>query len=487
MQLSHTRPVTAAHFDDPNLVSCAGLVPIMALAEQSGLLALADTHLSVPTDKGSNAGRKIGSVVGGMIGGADSITDLGRIRHGAMGVLFDRPYAPSTIGSFLRASSFGHVRQLDAVASRLLCALAERTPVVTGIGTERVLVDIDDTIVEVHGHSKQGSGYGYSGVRGLNSLITTVSTSAAAPVITGQRLRKGSCGSSRGARRMIADTLAVVERLRTAAASQANTASGTTPAQTITATRHTPLVRADSAYFGYPAIGAALAGGADVSITTGLNSVTRAAIATITDDAWTPIEYTNALFDEDTQRWFSAAEVAEIPFTAFATQKKAHRIPGRLIVRRIPDLRPKKNQGQRELFDVWRFHAFFTTTDPADLGTVAADKLHRHHAIIEQVHADLKNSALAHLPSSRHAANAAWLVCAVMAFNLTRAAATLTGDPKLTKATTATIRDTIVTVPARVASSARKRTLHLPTNWQWEIPWTTLFDSVIGQNPPLTA
>jgi hypothetical protein len=113
-------------------------------------------------------------------------------------------------------------------------------------------------------------------------------------------------------------------------------------------------------------------------------------------------------------------------------------------VRRVPDLRPRKDRDQGTLFDIWRFHAFFTTTDPDDLDTIAADKLHRHHAIIEQVHADLKNSALTHLPSGRFTANAAWLVCAVMAFNLTRAAGTLTGDPKLTKATTGTIRRTLV-------------------------------------------
>ena len=109
-----------------------------------------------------------------------------------------------------------------------------------------------------------------------------------------------------------------------------------------------------------------------------------------------------------------------------------------MVVRRIPDLRPPKDQGQGTLFDIWRFHAFFTTTDPDEVGTVAADKTHRQHAIIEQVHADLKNSALAHLPSNSFPANVAWLVCAVMAFNLTRAAGTLTGDPKLTRATTGT-------------------------------------------------
>lgn len=479
MQLSHTRPVTAARFDDANLVSTAGLVPIMALARDNGLLSLADEHLSVPTDKGAHAGHKIGSLVAGMVAGADSITDMALLRHGAMGTLFDRPYAPSTLGSFLRAFTFGHVRQLDAVASRFLRGLAARTPLVAGIDTGRVLVDIDDSIIEVHGHGKQGSGYGYSGVRGLNALITTVTTGTAAPVIVGQRLRKGACGSARGASRMVADTLTTARHLRRAAT---DPAARTTP---VAASK--PLVRADSAFYGHPTVSAALRGGADVSVTVRLTSTIKTAISSIGDDAWTPIEYTNAVYDQDTERWISAAEVAEIPFTAFASQKKTHRIPGRLVVRRIPDLRPTTDQGQGELFDIWRFHAFFTTVDAADLDAVAADRLHRHHAIIEQVHADLKNSALAHLPSSRFTANAAWLVCAVMAFNLTRAAAAVTGDPKLVKATTGTIRRTIVSVPARIASSARRLTLHLPQSWPWEPAWNTLFDTVFGRNRPIVS
>jgi hypothetical protein len=139
----------------------------------------------------------------------------------------------------------------------------------------------------------------------------------------------------------------------------------------------------------------------------------------------------------------------------------AQQVPGRLVVRRIPDLNPAEGGGQATLFDTWRFHAFFTTSE---LDAVTADTTHRHHAIIEQVHADLKNSALAHLPSSRFATNGAWLVLATMAFNLTRAAATITGS-SLAKATTATIRRTLITVPARIASSARRLTLHLPTAW----------------------
>jgi len=325
------------------------------------------------------------------------------------------------------------------------------------------MVDIDDTIIEVHGYAKQGSGYGYSGVRGLNALLATVSTSQSAPVVVAQRLRKGSCGSPRGAARLVADALKTVALLSTAKA----------------------LVRADSAFYGQPMVAAALRAGADVSVTVRMDPKVKAAIAAIGEDAWTPIEYTDAVFDEQTQTWISRAEVAEIPFTAFTSKKKADQVPGRLVVRRIPDLNPKGNQGQQTLFDTWRFHAFFTTTDREHLDTVAADKTHRGHAIIEQVHADLKHSALAHLPSGKFTANAAWLVLAVMAFNLTRAAATITG-PGLAKATTATIRRKLIAVPARVASSARRVTIHLPAHWPWETAWSDLFNRACGPPPAPT-
>jgi hypothetical protein len=453
--------VAAAVFDDPNLVSCAGLVPMAALARQCGLAGLADEHLSVPSDKGSNAGAKVSSLVAGMIAGADSIDDMALLRHGAMRTVFDRPYAPSTLGSFLREFTFGHVRQLDAVASRLLTRLAEYTPVMDVIDGP-VMVDLDDTIIEVHGYAKQGSGYGYSGIRGLNALIATVTTEHGAPVITGQRLRKGSCGSPRGAARMIADTLATVARLRSAEATGK------------------PMVRMDSAFYGYPAVAAAIRGGADVSVTVRLDPKAKAAIADIADDAWTAIEYTDAVYDETTGQWISRAEVAEIGFTAFSSRRATEQIQGRLVVRRIPDLNPAPGDGQQSLFDTWRFHALFTTTD---LDTVTADKVHRGHAIIEQIHADLKDSALAHLPSGRINANAAWLVLAIIAFNLTRAAAAITG-PALAKSRTATIRRTLITVPARIASSARRLTLHLPRDWPWETAWNTLFHSLFHRNRP---
>ena len=354
-------------FHDPKLVSSAGLVPVLALAESAGLRDLADEHLTVPTDKGANAGLKVTSLVAGMVAGADSIDDMALLRHGGMSRVFARAYAPSTLGSFLRSFTFGHVRQLDAVASRLLIALAHQTPLLGRPGAEagHVLVDVDDTIIEVHGYAKQGSGFGYSGVRGLNALLATATMTDTAPVVVAQRLRKGSCGSPRGAKRLIADAL--------------KTTAALTDAK--------PLVRADSAFYGRGLVGAAVRAGADVSVTVRMDPRVKAAITTIGDQAWDTIEYTDAVFDEATGRWISRAEVAEIEFTAFAGQRKADRVPGRLVVRRIPDLNPKSKEGQETLFDTWRFHAFFTTTDPEVLDTVAADKTHRGHAVIEQVHA----------------------------------------------------------------------------------------------------
>jgi hypothetical protein len=451
---------TSAVFDEPNLVSAAGLVPVLALAEAAGLGVLAQRRLTVPTDKGANAGGKVVSVVAGMVAGADSIDDLGLLRHGAMGRVFSGAYAPSTVGSFLRGFRFGHVRQLEAVAARFLTELAARTPLLTGgqAGLGQPVIDVDDTIVEVHGYAKQGAGFGYSKVRGLNALLATVATGQAAPVIIAQRLRKGSCGSPRGAKRLVSDAAAQVRRLLPG---------------------RRPLLRADSAFYGRGPIWAALRGGCDVSVTVRQDATVRAALATIDDAAWIPIEYPHAVFDEPSSRWISRAEVAEIDFTAFAAGKPAEQVPGRLVVRRIPELHPS---GQEGLFDLWRFHAFFTTSD---LDTVTADKTHRGHAIIEQVHADLKNSALAHLPSGVFTANAAWLVLAVIAFNLTRAAATLTATP-LAKATTGTIRRRLINIPVRVANSARRLTLHLPVAWPWQQAWTRLFTQACGPPHPTT-
>src|SRR3954452_19370265 len=459
MQLSHTRRLVSATFDEPNLVSAAGLVPLMALAGKAGLRELADERMSVPTDKGANAGLKLSSLVAGMAAGADSIDDMALLRHGGMGTVFTGAYAPSTLGSFLRSFTFGHVRQADAVASRFLLNLAEHTELLGGrqdSGT--VTVDLDDTVVEVHGYSKQGAAFGYSGVRGLNAVLATVSTETVAPVIAAQRLRRGSAGSPRGAAKLATAALALIRRTHLAG--------------------RDVLVRADSAFYSHAVAAAVRKAGAEVSITVRMDPAVQRAIAGIGEDAWTTIKYPDALFDETTGSWISRAQVAEVPFTAFTSQKKAEQIPGRLIVRRIPELNPKTSDGQDTLFDTWRFHAFFTTTDPDTLDTVAADRTHRRHAIIENVHADLKASALAHMPSGVFNANAAWLVCAAMAFNLTRAAATLTQAATLARAATATIRRKLINVPARIATSARRLHLHLPSRWPWEAAWSALYDAL---------
>jgi len=453
MQFNHTPATLSAAFDDANLVSSAGLVPVMRLAERAGLTHLADTHLTVPTDKGANAGAKVSSLVAGMVAGADSIEDMRLLRHGGMGRLFDRVYAPSTLGSFLRSFEFGHVRQLDAVASRFLTGLISETPTLLPAGSGYTFVDIDDTIIEVEGYLKQGASFGYSGVRGLNAVLAVASTNDCAPVILTQRLRKGSTSSARGAKRIVSDALAQLRRM---------------PGD------RRVLLRADAAYYSHAVVLAAQQAGADVSVTVRMNPSIRRAIESIPDAAWTPIAYPGATRDVETGRLISRAEVAEIPYTAF-TSKKGQQISGRLVVRRIPELGPTALREQPALFDTWRFHAFFTTVPADKLDTVTVDQTHRHHAIIEQVNADLKASALAHLPSGKYAANAAWLVLAVIAHNLTRAAAVI-ADPaeKLGRAVTQTIRRTLINVPARIARSARKLRLHLPECWPWAREWAAL-------------
>jgi hypothetical protein len=187
-------------------VLAAGLVPVLALAERAGLRSLADARLTVPTDRGAHPGLKVASLVAGMVAGADSIEDMQLLRHGGMGRLFTRAYAPSTLGSFLRSFRFGHVRQLDAVAAGLVANLAGHTPLLPDAG-QIAYLDVDDTVRATYGYAKQGAGYGYTGVKGLNTLLAALSTPASAPVIVGTRLRKGSANSARGAARLVADAV----------------------------------------------------------------------------------------------------------------------------------------------------------------------------------------------------------------------------------------------------------------------------------------
>jgi hypothetical protein len=453
MRVSHGFTAT---FDDPNLVSCAGLAPVLQLAERTGLQRLVSEHVELGVSGGVNAHLKVPSLVAGMIAGADSIDDMDLLRHGAMSRLFAGVRAPSTLGTFLRSFTFGHVRQLDAVASRLLINLAGQAPLLPG-AAELAYVDVDDTLRQTYGYAKQGAGRGYTGVKGLNALLAIVSTPSASPVIAAARLRKGSTNSARGAARFVTDALV------TARKAGANA---------------TLVLRADSAYYGHDLIAAALRQSACFSITARQDKAVRKAIATIDDDAWTTINYTDAVFDEASQQWISDAEVAEIDYTAFTSKAKAKHICARLIVRRVKDMNPSN---QSELFTAYRYHAVFTNSP---LPMLEAEKAHRAHAIVEQVIADLKNGPLAHLPSGHFWANSAWLVCAAMAFNLTRAAGTL-ASAFHARATTGTIRAQLITVPGRVARSARRLTLHLPTGWPWQSAWQQL--ATAANDPPLAA
>ena len=431
---------------------------MLGLADRVGLRRLVDEQLTVPTDKGARAGSKVTALVAGMVAGADSIEDMNVLRHGGMGRLFTGVFAPSTLGSFLRCFAFGHVRQLDAVAARLVANLAAQTPVLPGAARIAYL-DVDDTIRATYGYAKQGAGYGYSGVKGLNALLAALSTPSGAPVIVATRLRKGSANSTRGAGRLVADAL------RT---SQACGATGLL------------VVRADSAFYGRDVIAATSRAGARFSVTARQDPAVRRAIASIEESAWTTIRYPHAVFDEQLGQWVSDAQIAEIRFTAFASRGRKQAVTARLIVRRVRDANPARvvANEQGELFPAWRHHAVFTDSP---LTLVQAEADHRRHAIIEQVIADLKNGPLAHLPSGRFNANGAWLALASMAFNLTRAAGALASRFHA-RATTATIRRQLINVPARAVRSARRVQLRLPVNWPWADDWLDLFTAALS--PP---
>ncbi len=297
-------------------------------------------------------------------------------------------------------------------------------------------------------------------MRGLNIQLATISTPLAAPVIARARLRKGNTASATGAGRLLAQAIATAR----AAGVQGQI-----------------LCRADSAYYGWAFVGAAIRNKAWFSVTARMTKTVTAAIASIEEDAWAAIKYPNAIWEEAEQRWVSDAEVAEVPFTAFTGRRKAEHVTCRLIVRRVKRLQRLASDGteQGELFATYRHHAFITNST---LAMVEADQRHRDHAIVEQVIAELKDGPLAHLPSGKYAANAAWVACAVIAFNLARAAA-VAAD--LAKARWATLRRKIIQVPGRIASTSRRLDLHLPTRWPWAEHWESLH--AVATGPPITA
>ena len=324
MRVSHAAGAVSARFDDPNLVSCAGLAPALSLAQRCGLHDLVAEHVHVRAEGGANAHVKVPALVAGMVAGADCIEDMDLLRHGGMGRLFGGARAPSTLGTFLRCFTFGHVRQLDAVASRFVVNLAAHTPLLPG-ADQIAYVDVDDTMRETHGYAKQGAGYGYTKVKGLNALIATVSTPLAAPVIVATRLRKGAVNSVRGAARLVTDALVTA---RSAGASGLL------------------VLRADSAFYAHDVIAAARRG-ARFSVTARQTPAVVAAISRIDEAAWTPIRYPNAIWDDDEGRWISDAEVAEVPFTAFTGRRAGEQVTARLIVRRVRRLNPATGRRDR--------------------------------------------------------------------------------------------------------------------------------------------
>ena len=455
VRVSHRFTAGSARFDEDNLVSDAGLVPLLGLAEQTRLPQIIAEKVSIKTSRiksgAANPAPKLMDVIAGMCAGADSIDDLDVLRAGGMPILFDGVYAPSTLGTLLREFSFGHARQLESVLREHLAALAECTELLVGID-EQVFIDIDSLLRPVYGHAKQGASYGHTKIagkqvlrKGLSPLATTISTEHSAPVIAGMRLRAGKTGSGKGAGRMVAQAIAT--------------------ARAVGATGQI-LVRGDSAY------GACRRGNAEFSLVMTKNRAIQRAIASIPDTAWTPVRYPGAVQDPETGAWISDAEVAEVPYTAFAHTKD--RITARLVVRRVKDARYPD-----ALFPVWRYHPFFTNST---LPTAQADITHRRHAIIETVFADLIDGPLAHLPSGHFGANSAWVLCAAIAHNLLHAAGTLAGRPH-THARGATLRRRLIAVPARLARPARQAVLHLPARWPWARAWLQLWDQALGYTP----
>jgi DDE family transposase len=431
VQASHDLARVEVSFDESNLVPCAGLLPAAVLAQRLGVAGLVDDRLTLARH-GANSGTKALTVIGSMLAGGDSIDDTAVLRAGALPELFDLTRAPSTVGTWLRDFRWHNVRQLDAVSRELLV----RTWA-AGAGPADLagplMIDVDSTIVPVFGRSKQGAAFGYTKVRGYHPQLATCAE-------TGQvlfcRLRGGAAGAARGAASFLTETFSRVR------------AAGATGELTL---------RADSAFYSKAVLATAAKFDVRFSVTARQDKRIRAAIEAIDQSAWTPIPY-----------WLSSpevsgADVAETDYTAFAGTR--HAIQVRLIVRRV---RPTPGS-QLALFTTWDYHAFVTDRD-GDMLQVEAD--HRRHAIVEQSIAELKSAGMAHLPSSRFMANAAWLALAVIAHNLARGVGLLAGA-SLQRATATTLQRAIFTMPGRLVRSRRRRRLRLPKNWPWAEQFTT--------------
>ncbi|HEX6402835.1 MAG TPA: transposase [Pseudonocardiaceae bacterium] len=293
------------------------------------------------------------SLVAGMVAGADSIEDMDRLRHGGNAVVFDRIRAPSTLGTFLRAFTYGRVQQLNAVLRRSLIALAERTPLLPG-ADQVVFVDLGSTHRQVDGYAKQGAAVGrLKGKKTLHPLLATASTPIAAPVVVATRMRRGKAADVRGAPRLLAEALATVRAIA--------------PTARI-------VVRGDSKFDTAEVAATAARYGAAVSLTTGSNPSVNAAITQIPDTAWTAIHYPNAFVGGHRAAGLGCRGHRD-PVSGLSFPKK-RQVHGRLIVRRVKRLNPSPTQDG--LFDAWRHHAVFVTSG---FEMVQAESQHRAHAI----------------------------------------------------------------------------------------------------------
>jgi hypothetical protein len=421
MPSSHAAPSLdelTVSFDDTHAVAGAGLLLAATLSERLGLEAAADQLIDLGDRPGAaNPGRKLATLVHAMVAGADCIDDADLLRCGSTAtVLGHRVMAPSTLGSFLRAFTFGHVRQLDRLSEQ---CLQRAWAAGAGPGDGPMTMDLDSTICEVHGYHKQGAAYGYTRKLGYHPLLAT---SASSGEVLHARQRTGRANTARGAARFVEE---VAGRVRRAGAAGELT------------------MRMDSGFWSRTTISACRRHGIRYSITVRQTKPIREAIAAIDEAAWTPIVYPDG----------GIAQVAE-------TRHQGDR----LIVRRTRLL-----GAQAELFPTWRYHALITDR----MGSmVELDADHRRHAVVELCIRDLKGGAgLRHCPSGKFAANAAWLVAASLAHNLLRWIAVIgLGERGLVVAKT--MRRTLLALPGRLTRSTRRWVLHLPAGWPWAHSFT---------------
>jgi hypothetical protein len=401
-------------FDDPRAVAQAGLLLPATLAERLGIEQATDQLVDLGERPGAaRPGRKLLTLVHAMVAGADCIDDVELLRSGSTGnVLGHQVMAPSTVGTFLRAFTFGHIRQLDKVTGEVL---GRAWAAGAGPGDGPLTVDVDSTICEVHGYHKQGACYGYTHRLGYHPLLATRADSGE---VLHARLRKGAANTARGILRFVDE---LVARCRRAGASGELT------------------FRMDSGFWSAKLIKRLRRHRVRYSITVRQTKTIRAAIAAIPEPAWIEIPYVPD----------GVAEVAEIPYRG-----------DRLVVRRVRNL-----DDQQQLFATWRYHAFVTNR----VGTMLElDADHRRHAVCELAIRDLKAGAgLAHLPSGHFNANAAWLLAATLAHNLLRWTATLGLGIRDQQTVAKTLRRTLLALPGRLTRSARQWRLHLPAGWPW--------------------